>query len=96
VHDAHAKNQGVRKVGDLKRDISRIPINARVAEALRLFSRQRSHIAVVENERGEASGIITLEDAIETLLGLEIVDEFDPAVDMRNATREEKNSVSKQ
>jgi CBS domain containing-hemolysin-like protein len=92
VHDAHAKNQGVRKVGDLKRDISRIPVNAGVAEALRMFSRQRSHIAVVENEGGEACGIITLEDAIETLLGLEIVDEFDPAVDMRNAKQEERNS----
>ncbi len=83
VLDAHARNQGVRQVGDLEREISRIPESTSVASALRLFSRQRSHIAVVETPSGEASGIITMEDAIETLLGVEIVDEFDRAVDMR-------------
>lgn len=83
VLDAHSRNQGVRKVADLRRDITRIPETDSVASALRRFSRQRSHIAVVESGDGEASGIITMEDAIETLLGMEIVDEFDPAVDMR-------------
>lgn len=94
VHDANARNQGVRKVGDLKRDISRVSIHASVAESLRLLSRQRSHIAVVEKENGEASGIITLEDAIETLLGLEIVDEFDRVEDMWTAAPERNKSKS--
>jgi len=41
------------------------------------------HMAVVTDEEGAFTGIVTLEDALETLLGREIVDEFDPAVDMR-------------
>ncbi|MCB1230382.1 MAG: HlyC/CorC family transporter [Verrucomicrobiae bacterium] len=65
----------------------------------------REHIALVVNEYGDYTGIATLEDVIETLLGTEIVDELDNATDMRRvamiqarrARREaasESNSVS--
>jgi CBS domain containing-hemolysin-like protein len=83
VHEAHAQDAGDSTLAELQRDIARIPADQTVADALRLFSRQRSHIAVVESETGSALGIITMEDTVETLLGMEIVDEFDPAVDMR-------------
>lgn len=43
----------------------------------------RDHIALVVNEYGDFTGIATLEDVIETLLGTEIVDELDNATDMR-------------
>lgn len=43
----------------------------------------REHIALVVNEYGDFTGIATLEDVIETLLGTEIVDELDDATDMR-------------
>jgi len=45
--------------------------------------KERLHIAIVMDKNKTFSGIATLEDTIETLLGKEIVDEFDPAVDMR-------------
>ena len=83
VRDALDEGGRERMLGELEREIARIPEASTVADVLRLFSRQRSHIAVVEREGGSASGIITLEDTVETLLGMEIVDEFDPAVDMR-------------
>jgi CBS domain containing-hemolysin-like protein len=48
---------------------------------------QKKHIAVVNDADGRFSGIVTLEDALETLLGEEIVDEFDPVTDMRELAR---------
>lgn len=47
------------------------------------FVRRREHLFIVKDEFGQFVGIITLEDAIETLLGVEIVDETDSVVDMR-------------
>ena len=45
-------------------------------------------MAVVRTEEGKVEGLITLEDIVETLLGLEIVDESDAAVDMRALAQE--------
>ncbi len=44
---------------------------------------KKTHMALVVDEYGALMGLITLEDAIETLLGVEIVDEHDNVVDMR-------------
>jgi CBS domain containing-hemolysin-like protein len=49
----------------------------------------KTRLTVVLSEYGEFVGIVTLEDAIETLLGQEIVDEFDPVVDMRTLARKQ-------
>ena len=53
------------------------------------------HLAVVLNEYGDFTGIVTMEDAIETLLGKEIVDEFDPVVDMRELARKKRFPFSR-
>jgi len=49
--------------------------------------RLRVHMMLVVDEYGGVEGIITLEDVLETLLGLEIVDEKDNAVDMQKEAR---------
>ena len=54
-----------------------------VATILDQFVKRRQQIFIVADEFGTTTGLITLEDAIETLLGVEIVDEHDSVVDMR-------------
>lgn len=55
-----------------------------------LFERlldHREHIAVVVDEYGGVDGVVTMEDVLETLIGLEIVDEMDSVQDMRAMAR---------
>ena len=54
-----------------------------VSKILYKFVKRRQQIFIVADEFGTTTGLITLEDAIETLLGVEIVDEHDNVVDMR-------------
>jgi CBS domain containing-hemolysin-like protein len=60
-----------------------------VFKLLNLLIASKTHLAVVLSEYGDFVGIVTMEDAIETLLGQEIVDEFDPVVDMRSLARKQ-------
>ena len=61
-----------------------------VYQLLNLLISQGIHLAIVLNEYGDFTGIVTMEDAIETLLGKEIVDEFDEVVDMRELARKKR------
>lgn len=58
-----------------------------LSQAFDELMRQRAHIVLVVDEYGGMSGILTLEDVLETLLGLEIVDEGDKAEDMQKHAR---------
>ena len=68
--------------------IHAVPEIASVAQALEQFIARREHIFLAVDEFGGTAGIITLEDAVETLLGVEIVDETDSVKDMRELARE--------
>ena len=50
--------------------------------------KEKSQIAIVIDEYGCFRGIITLEDVIETIFGLEIIDENDEIADMQQYARE--------
>jgi len=60
---------------------------------LRTFLKRRTHLFGVVNGYGDISGIVTLEDVLESLIGEEIVDESDSAVDMQEVARRRKKEV---
>lgn len=57
--------------------------NIPVSKALNMFIQKKEHMFIVLDNYDQTEGIITLEDCIETLLGLEIMDESDTTADMR-------------
>jgi CBS domain containing-hemolysin-like protein len=56
---------------------------------------KREHIAIVVDEYGGVDGVVTMEDVLETLIGLEIVDEMDSVKDMRAMARAKWEARSK-
>ena len=75
------------KMNQMMKSIHSINETTSVADALDLFVRRRQQMFIVTEEFGTTTGLITLEDAIETLLGVEIVDEHDNVVDMRKLAK---------
>ena len=86
----HTYSEGKRDLtlAALARDIYAVPDAKSVAGIMDEMIRRQDHIFLVVDEYGGTAGIITLEDAIETLLGVEIVDEFDTVADMRKLARQ--------
>lgn len=83
LYDSKINGQADRTVGEMMGEITRVSKKLPVTKLLDLFIKQRSHLFLVEDEFGQTTGIVTLEDALETLLGREIVDENDPVADMQ-------------
>jgi CBS domain containing-hemolysin-like protein len=71
----------------IERKIITIQESFPIPDLFSLLLREREHIALVVGEFGGMSGIVTMEDIIETLLGLEIVDEMDHVEDMQAQAR---------
>lgn len=75
--------------------IHSVPESVSVAASLDQFIKRKEHLFLVVDEYGVPSGIVTLEDAIETLIGQEIVDETDSVVDMRQHALEQWKNKKK-
>jgi putative hemolysin len=73
-YSRHPEPEG--KLRDLLHPVFFVPESKRIDELLREFQRNKVHMAIVVDEYGGVSGLVTMEDALEQLVG-EIVDEFD-------------------
>ena len=76
-------------LAELSRDMLVVPEDQSVLEVLELLVAEREHIVRVIDEYGGTAGVATMEDVIETLLGLEITDENDTTEDMQVLAREQ-------
>jgi CBS domain containing-hemolysin-like protein len=87
ILDALREGRTDRRFRDMARRIEAIPEGALAAEAFEKVLKQSEHMLLVVDEYGGTAGVVTLEDIMETMLGVEIVDETDPTVDMRELAR---------
>ncbi len=83
LSDAARRGDQHKPVKTYARELRAVPESASVDNVLWRFFSTGHHMFQVVDEYGGTAGIVTLEDAIETMLGTQIVDETDRVVDMR-------------
>lgn len=81
------EEKGDMKLREVKREIAVVDADKPIPELFETFIKDRMHISQVVDEFGNTIGIVTMEDIIETLLGLEIMDESDDIEDMQLQAR---------
>jgi CBS domain containing-hemolysin-like protein len=84
---AKARDNGQKTLNNYGFELPTIPSGTSLDLAFHEFTQKRTHMMLAIDEYGTTQGIITLEDVIETMLGLEIVDEKDHSVDMQQEAR---------
>ncbi len=87
IMSAVIDGRGDEPISSLRRDIMVLQEDFPLPELFSRLVSRKEHIALVIDEFGGMAGVVTMEDAIETLLGQEIVDEYDEEADMRTRAR---------
>lgn len=87
LYELERQGKGDQTIAEVKQSIHRISENLPVLPLLDVFIKRHDHIFLVEDNFGQTAGIVTLEDAIETFLGREIVDESDEVEDMQKLAK---------
>lgn len=86
-------------ISHLKNPLLKLNENIPVSKVLDIFLSKREHMALVVDSYDQTEGIVTLEDCIETMLGVEIVDESDTSDDMQELAKtkmkEKRNFINK-
>ena len=87
--NAKAQGHDDVKLDTLKREIKTVTGNMSLSNLFGFLLDKRQHIALVVDEYGGTKGLVTTEDVVETLLGMEIVDEMDKVQDMQALARQQ-------
>ncbi len=89
---AAADGKPEAKVGELAFDTVFIPENANASDALQIFLKNNLQLGIVVDEYGSVTGVLTMEDVMESILGQEIFEPDDVAIDMRELARKKKDA----
>jgi CBS domain containing-hemolysin-like protein len=89
---AALNGKGKLKLREFNREVYFIPEKAELDTVLDRFLNRRQHMFMVVDEYGGIEGLITMEDVLETILGVEIVDEVDKVVDLRQLAKQRRDS----
>ncbi len=84
---AQARNNTDKTLEHYRRELPALPDTTSLSDAFEEVLHQRAHIMMIVDEYGGMEGILTMEDILETLLGLEIMDESDKTADMQQYAR---------
>ena len=96
-----ARSQGCENitVDEYVKPIHSVPESMSVTAALHQFIKRKEHIFLVVDEYGSFAGLVSMEDVVETILGIEIVDELDSVPDLREQAlkqwRQKKHKAGK-
>ncbi len=86
------EDNDAKTLSEIAYPVHKVSENVPVSALIDVFVKKKTHLFVVHDNYGQTSGIVTLEDAIEALLGVEIVDEMDEVEDMQ-AFAKDKNKL---
>jgi CBS domain containing-hemolysin-like protein len=86
---ASNKGEGDAPLASIRRELMTVRDSIPLSELFDHFLQKRQHISIVLDEYGGTKGLVTLEDLVETLIGIEIIDETDSVVDMRALARQQ-------
>ena len=92
---AAADGRGGEPLSSLADPVGTVTEDLPVGEVLNRLIKERSHLFMVADRFGGTAGVVTLEDCIETLLGVEILDETDTVADMRQLARRRVEKLRK-
>ncbi|MGJ0341994.1 CNNM domain-containing protein [Aliarcobacter cryaerophilus] len=84
-----------KKLEDIIIPVHKVSETLSISVLIDSFLRRKSHLFIVQDSYGQTSGVVTLEDALETLLGVEIVDEMDEVTDMQEFAKDESKRLQR-
>jgi CBS domain containing-hemolysin-like protein len=91
---ALARGEKDRRLTDIMRPVHFVAETARLNNVLMEFMGSTQHLSVVIDEYGGLSGVISLEDILEEILGREIMDESDQVADKRELARKRRSTLT--
>lgn len=96
VYEEIINKNGEMPLSEIRRDILVTRRSTPIPKLFDILIAKREHVALVVDEYGSVAGLVTMEDVIETLLGLEIMDESDNVADLQVLARKNWEGRAKQ